>query len=237
MNLRSKRTLALLSLVVLFCATLALLGGIYADALGSYLVPGSGAPPRGDIVVIRSYGLPPFDEFDTAARLLRQGNASHILAAFHKPKAYQRVLGRSGSQEEIIASFFEEQGIAGDRFSLVPVANVEPALVQDAATLEPILSELARKHSWKRVILVGRQFRMRRVLWTFREFSRHSSLDFVPYSIPLGDVPTETWWRSNDATNEVLSEYCKLLYFQFFRFRSREAGAASTGGLGPAAAR
>lgn len=218
------RLLIVLGLIAGILIAVVFLGGSYVGSLGSFLVVQDGPAPAGDVVLVRSYGLPPADEFEAAARLFLEGKAAHIMIAFHKARPHQRVLGGAGDQAKTITDYFRRNRISEENYSLVSVADGEPALIHDVFSVIPVLSRFAQKRSWHRVILVGRQFRMRRVLWTFQTFARDSSITFIPYSVPLGGVPTEVWWTSNDATNEVFGEYSKLIIFQFYRLKFSGSG-------------
>lgn len=223
MRSRSRLTLVFWGIALLLLVGALFRGKMYLENVSFYLLAGKGVAPVGDIVLVRCYGSPFLSEFNTAVKLAREGKAAHILVALHKPLEYQKLVGDDlENQDVVIASFFQRNGIPTTSYSIVHVETREPVLIHEVRALRPVLSQLSATRSWHRVILIGRQYRMRRVLWSFQTFARDRSFKFIPYNLSFGDAGERPWWKNHDAASEVFSEYFKLIYFQIYRLRSQD---------------
>ena len=189
-------------------ALVLIVGPTVAPLAGTFLVVED--PPRRADVAFLTYGALVHGGIDEAARLYRDGHAPRVLVSdFSLDVAGVDERGRKALATRALIA----QGVPSEAISALPEM---PASEDNEAQL---FAELAVREGWRDVLVVARDYRMRRTLAALGGALRgRGDRELIARPIPTegesaGGLDWSRWWSDRIAANAVLNEWPRLAYY------------------------
>ena len=205
---RAKTTFAPLRLCVTVLLVLALLWLI--AWLGARALIVSAPLERADAIVVLSGSSTLAERTQHAAQLYSQNRAQRILLTTDNQQGgWSKAEQRNPYFHEIAVNELTRLGVASQNIEVIkpPVSST-----WDEAVL---VSEYAKTHNLRSILIVTSAYHSRRALWSFRTLMHDTNtqvgLDAVPTGIQT--PPPATWWLHGRGWQLVLVEYFKMIYY------------------------
>lgn len=146
-----------------------------------------------------------------AADLYLAGYAPRIVLTRQTREGGERALAARGIQilEDVTRTrdVFLQLGIPDE-------AVIVPARIHDSTAAEAItLRELARSHSWRRIILVSSKYHLRRTAFAFRRELRGTDVELLMRGTRYDGLEPSRWWRRRGDIREIIPEVPKLIAY------------------------
>jgi uncharacterized SAM-binding protein YcdF (DUF218 family) len=168
---------------------------------------------KADVIVVLGGSATYVERTQKAAQLFRENISDHIILT-------NDGLQGGWSQAEQKNLFFVElarrelilQGVSPEKIEELPTVV---SGTKDEAVL---ITEEARKHGWRRVLIVTSGYHSRRSLWLFDRYGEKDDVEYGIVSPPTGlQTPTQAyWWLSRKGWAMVAGEYVKSAYYTMF---------------------
>lgn len=163
---------------------------------------------RADAIVVMAGAPVYFDRTAYAGRLFLDGRAPRIVLTNDGVRgSWSRTLQRN--------PLYYERAILRLNQAGIPAAAIDVLPGRVTGTFEEAtrISEFARDHRFRSLIVVTSDFHTRRAFWSVRRALSGTGIDV---GIEPAASPAE-WWRTN-GLQAVFSEYGKLMYY-WVRYR------------------
>jgi len=194
--------------LVLLAALVLVVGPALAPLAGTFLVVDD--PPRQADVAFVTYGALVHAGIDETARLYRDGLTPRVvLSDFALDVAGIDERGR----KELATRALVERGVPADAISALPQM---PANEDSESRL---FADLAVREGWQRVLVVARDYRMRRTIASLGGALRdRGERDLIARSVPTegesaGGLDWSRWWDDRISASAVLNEWPRLAYY------------------------
>ena len=194
--------------LVVLVVVLLLLAPAVAPLAGTFLVVDD--PPRRADVAFLTYGALVHAGVDEAASLYRDGLAPRLVVSdFALDVAGIDERGRQALATRALV----ESGVPAEAIMALPAM---PASEDAEARL---FADLAARQGWQRILVVARDYRMRRTLAVLGGALRgRGDRDLIARPIPTegetaGGVDWSRWWADRVSANAVMNEWPRLAYY------------------------
>ena len=165
---------------------------------------------RADVIVVLSGSSTLAERTQHAAQIYSQNRAQRILLTTDNHQG-----GWSSAEQR--NPYFHEIAIKELTRLGVPSQNIEVIKPPVGSTWDEavLVSDYAKTHNLRSILIVTSAYHSRRALWSFRtslqDTNTQVGLDPVPTGIQT--PPTATWWLHGRGWQLVLVEYLKLIYY------------------------
>ena len=165
---------------------------------------------RADAIVVLSGSSTLAERTQHAARLYSQNRAQRILLTTDNQQG-----GWSKSEQR--NPYFHEIAVNElTRFG-VPSQNIEVIKPPVGSTWDEavLVTDYAKSHNLRSILIVTSAYHSRRALWSFRTLSHEANTQLGLDPVPTGiqTPPPATWWLHGRGWQLVLVEYFKMIYY------------------------
>ena len=178
--------------------------------LGAHWLIVSAPLERADVIVVLSGSSTLAERTQHAAQIYSQNRAQRILLTADNHQG-----GWSSAEQR--NPYFHEIAIKDLTRLGVPSQNIEVIKPHVGSTWDEavLVSDYAKTHNLRSILIVTSAYHSRRALWSFRstlhDTNTQVGLDPVPTGIQT--PPPATWWLHGRGWQLVLVEYLKLIYY------------------------
>ena len=176
--------------------------------LGARLLIVSAPLERADAILVLSGSATLAERTQHAALLYSQNRAPRILLTTDAEQGgWSRVEQRNLYFHEIATNALTRLG--------VPSQNIEVITPPVYSTWDEsvLITEYAKSHNLRSILIVTSSYHSRRALWSFRTLSQDIQIGLDPVPTGIQTPPPSTWWLHRRGWQLVLVEYLKLIYY------------------------
>lgn len=165
---------------------------------------------RADVIVVLSGSSTLAERTQHAAQIYSQNRAQRILLTTDNHQG-----GWSSAEQR--NPYFHEIAIKDLTRLGVPSQNIEVIKPPVGSTWDEavLVSDYAKTHNLRSILIVTSAYHSRRALWSFRStfHATNTQIGLDPVSTGIQTPPPTTWWLHGRGWQLVLVEYLKLIYY------------------------
>ena len=161
-----------------------------------------------DAIVVLSGSSTLFERTQHAARLYSQNRAQRILLTTDNQQG-----GWSTAEQR--NPYFHEIAVKELTRLGVPSQNIEVVRPPVSSTWDEaqLISQYAKTHNLRSILIVTSAYHSRRSLWTFRTLLPETQVGLDPVETGIQTPRPATWWLHARGWQLVFVEYLKLIYY------------------------
>lgn len=130
-------------------------------------------------------------------------------------KAHAPVLFFSGVGHNASLNTLKEQGVSSEKLEELRHSDVVfEDISENTFENAQLFASFAKKHHWKKVILVTASYHMRRSLFIFKR-ALGPDAEILTYTADSGPFDRTHWHRDAYAIRVTVSEYIKWLFYRY----------------------